>query len=68
MPDSTSTTLASWVTYDIHKGQKSGHYWISCQGGFNEIDDFKLNQAKSGITKKMNPEIKLFNEKIMENR
>jgi len=63
MPDSTSTTLASWVTYDIHKGQKSGHYWISCQGGFNEIDDFKLNQAKSGITKKMNPEIKLFNEK-----
>jgi ligand-binding sensor domain-containing protein/serine phosphatase RsbU (regulator of sigma subunit) len=65
MPDNTDSSLSSWAMYNIHKGQKSGHYWITGQHGFNEIDDFNLAKALPGTTKRMCPKIKLFSEKTI---
>ena len=63
IPDSTEYSLVDWSVYNIHKGQKSGHYWISGKNGFNEISDFKLEKALPGVIKKLRPDIKLFNER-----
>jgi len=65
MPDNSDSSLIDWAVYNIHKGQKSGHYWISGKTGFNEISDFRLGKATPGITKKLSPKIKLFSEKKM---
>ncbi len=65
LPDHSDSSLASWVIYNINKGQKSGHYWISCQHGLNEIDNFNIQKSKGNITKKIYPRIKLFNEKAL---
>jgi ligand-binding sensor domain-containing protein/serine phosphatase RsbU (regulator of sigma subunit) len=62
IPDNTDSSLTGWATWDIHKGQKSGHYWISNLFGFNEISDFNIINAKPGIVKQICPKIKQFNQ------
>jgi len=46
------SSITDWVAWQIHKGQKSGKYWVATMGGFNRIENIKdYNPERKGMSK-----------------